>query len=266
MSDLKVALVQTQQFWEDKNANFAHFDALLEAQVREAIDVLIFPEMFHTGFTMNNKELAETMDNSAGLDWLSAKSKKFNCLCVASLVIKENGQYFNRMVAVHPDSSIDHYDKIHLFSLAKEEEYYTAGKSRTIVQFRGWNILLQVCYDLRFPENSRNAVQKDDSFEFDAIIYVANWPERRISHWDALLPARAIENQCYVIAVNRVGQDDNSLIYNGSSQAIDALGNYLVEPIKQNEAVRISSLTMENLEDVRQKLAFLKDRKIDSEH
>jgi predicted amidohydrolase len=266
MSDLKVAMVQTQQYWEDKKANLQHFDTLLTSELHESIDVLIFPEMFHTGFTMNAKNLAENMEDSLGLIWLKTKAKKHDCLCIASLIIEEQGKYFNRMVAVHPEGKIDYYDKIHLFSLAKEDEHYSPGTARTKVEFRGWKLLLQVCYDLRFPENSRNSVQKDGSFEFDAIIYVANWPERRVAHWDALLPARAIENQCYVIAVNRVGQDANSLTYNGSSQVIDALGFYVVEPFKQIEAINIGSLTMKNQEDIRQKLPFLKDRKANSGH
>jgi omega-amidase len=266
MSDLRIATVQTQQFWEDKEANLLHFDALLSSELSETVDVLIFPEMFHTGFTMNAEALAESMEDSLGINWLKTKANSYDCLCVASLIIKENKHYFNRMVAVHPDGNVDHYDKIHLFSLAKEDAHYSPGNKKTIVEFRGWKLLLQVCYDLRFPENSRNAVQEDDSFEFDAIIYVANWPERRIAHWDALLPARAIENQCYVVAVNRVGQDANTLVYNGSSQVIDALGNYLIKPIKQSEVVYASSFTMKNLEAVRQKLPFLKDRKVHSEH
>jgi predicted amidohydrolase len=266
MSDLKVALVQTQQIWENKNANLQHFDALLTSELSESIDVLIFPEMFHTGFTMNAKNLAENMEDSIGLNWLKAKAKNHDCLCIASLIIEEHGQYFNRMVAVHPEGKIDYYDKIHLFSLAKEDEHYSPGTVKTIVEFRGWKLLLQVCYDLRFPENSRNSVKQNGEFAFDAIIYVANWPERRIAHWDALLPARAIENQCYVVAVNRVGQDASSLIYNGSSQVVDALGNYLVGQSKQIEVVITNSLTMKNLEDVRQKLAFLKDRKLHLKH
>jgi len=262
MSDLKVATVQTQQFWEDKEVNLLHFDALLSSELSETVDVLIFPEMFHTGFTMNAEALAESMEDSLGINWLKTKANSYDCLCVASLIIKENEHYFNRMVAVHPDGKVDYYDKIHLFSLAKEDAHYSPGNKKIIVEFRGWKLLLQVCYDLRFPENSRNAVQEDDSFEFDAIIYVANWPERRIAHWDALLPARAIENQSYVIAVNRVGTDNNDLNYNGSTQALDAMGDYIMERAISDQGVYVSSLSMETLKDVRQKLAFLKDRKV----
>jgi len=262
MSDLKVALVQTQQFWEDKTKNLQHFDTLLSAQLSESVDVLIFPEMFHTGFTMNAAALAEKMEDSMGLNWLKIKAKSYDCLCVASLIIAENEHYFNRMVAVHPNGNVDYYDKIHLFSLAKEDEHYSPGTTKTIVEFRGWKLLLQVCYDLRFPENCRNNISIDGTFAYDAIIFVANWPERRIAHWDKLLPARAIENQCYALALNRVGSDDNQLQYNGSSQIIDAMGQYKQAPILNKEIVSVSCLSQSDLDSVRHSLAFLKDRKV----
>lgn len=262
MSDLKVALVQTQQFWEDKSANLQHFDSLLTAHLSESIDVLIFPEMFHTGFTMSAEVLAESMEDSMGLNWLKTKANSYDCLCVASLIIKENQHYFNRMVAVHPDGNVDHYDKIHLFSLAKEDEYYAPGDKKTVVVFRGWKLLMQVCYDLRFPENSRNIVSADGTFAYDAIIYVANWPERRIAHWDKLLPARAIENQCVVFAVNRVGSDNNKLEYSGSSQIIDAMGHYKQEPMLHKEIVANTVVSRSELDNIRHSLAFLKDRKV----
>lgn len=262
MSNLKVAIVQTQQFWEDKTTNLTHFDALLKTQLKASIDVLVFPEMFHTGFTMSASKLAENMSNSSGIEWLRSKSIELDCLCIASLIVEQDNQYYNRMVAIHPNGQIDHYDKIHLFSLAKEDEYYTPGISKTIVNFRGWKLLLQVCYDLRFPENSRNTAQKNGEFDFDALIYIANWPERRISHWNALLPARSIENQCYTIAVNRIGNDNNDLHYNGSSQIIDAMGDYVLKPVYDKEKVSTHLLSIDSLHETRRKLAFLKDRKL----
>jgi len=261
MSDLKVALVQTSQFWEDKNRNLLHFDQLLENQLNEKVDMLVFPEMFHTGFTMNAANLAETMTDSIAIDWLKEKAKHFECLTVASLIIKENGKFFNRMLAVQPSGSIQYYDKRHLFTLANEDKYYAAGNMNTIVEFRGWRILLQVCYDLRFPENSRNSVSLSGEFDFDLICYVANWPERRIAHWNVLLPARAIENQCCVVAVNRLGSDENALTYNGCSQAISALGEFCLHPIENLEIVKIISLSMDQLLETRSKLPFLKDKR-----
>ena len=260
MQNINITLVQTKQFWEDKIKNLEHFAWLLEKQLSHQTDIIVFPEMFHTGFTMNAALLAEKMEDSLGIDWLRKTAKFKNALCIASLIIEENGQFYNRMVAVHPNGKIEHYDKVHLFTLAKEDEHFSSGNKRTIVEFRGWKILLQVCYDLRFPENARNSVSSFGNFEFDAIIYVANWPERRITHWDKLLPARAIENQCFVIAVNRVGADANNLEYNGSSQIIDALGNYVLNPIQCEESVQSIDLKHDNLEDTRSKLKFLKDR------
>jgi predicted amidohydrolase len=260
MQNLKVSIVQTQQFWEDKEKNLKHFEKLLEEQLLEETDVIVFPEMFHTGFSMNVTSLAETIENSDGISWLQQIALSRDALCLASLIIEENNQYFNRMVAVHPDGKVLHYDKIHLFSLAHEDQYYSPGKKRTIVHFKDWKILLQICYDLRFPENARNSIIPSGEFEFDVIIYVANWPERRIVHWDKLLAARAIENQCYVVALNRVGTDNNRLTYNGSSQIITAMGTYEIEPMLELEQVRTTQLSMSSLAEVRTNLAFLKDR------
>lgn len=260
MQNINVTLVQTKQYWEDKQKNLEHFEALLKEQLQKKTDIIVFPEMFHTGFTMNAAALAEKMEDSFGINWLKKTAKFTNALCIASLIIEEKGQFFNRMVAVRPNGEIEYYDKVHLFTLAKEDQHFSPGTKRTIVEFRGWKILLQVCYDLRFPENARNSVSSSGNFEFDAIVYVANWPERRISHWDKLLPARAVENQCYAIAVNRVGTDENQLAYSGASQIIDGLGNYVVAPIIDKEQVSCVELEASSLVELRENLAFLKDR------
>lgn len=261
MQDLTVSVVQSKQIWEDKQANFEHFQNLIDQQLQDSTDVIVFPEMFHTGFSMNVKLLAEEMSNSLGVKWLKRLAASRNSLCLASLIVVENGRYFNRMVAVFPDGNVEHYDKNHLFSLAKEDEHYSAGAKRTIVSFRDWKLLLQVCYDLRFPENSRNSVNESGEFAFDAIVYVANWPQRRISHWDKLIPARAIENQCFVLAVNRVGVDANELTYSGSTQIVNGLGEYTIEPIQDIETIETAVLSKELLQDIRGKLPFLKDRR-----
>jgi predicted amidohydrolase len=261
MRDLKITLVQTNQFWEDKKSNLKHFDALLEKNLTEETDLIVFPEMFHTGFTMNVEVLAEEMTNSVGIDWLKHMAVSRNALCVASLIIKESGCYFNRMVAIFPNGSLEHYDKIHLFTLAGEDKHFSPGEARKTIEFRGWKIHLQVCYDLRFPENARNSFSNEAGFEYDLLLYVANWPERRIAHWDKLLPARAIENQCFVAAVNRIGVDAHGLIYNGSSQVINALGDFEISPIKNKEEVVIARLCYNSLLETRTKLNFLKDRK-----
>jgi predicted amidohydrolase len=211
---------------------------------------------------MNTELLAEEIDNSQGIQWLAKVAKERRALCLASLIIKDSNHFFNRMVAIFPDGKLEFYDKIHLFTYAKEDEHFSAGQQRKIIEYKGWKILLQICYDLRFPENARNSVLHDGSFEFDAIIYVANWPERRIAHWNALIPARAIENQCFVIAANRVGRDENQLTYNGCSQVVSPMGIHQVEPISETEKLLSTALSWKELQETRIKLAFLKDRKL----
>lgn len=256
MQDLRVSLVQTHQFWEDKQRNFEHFENMLSAL--EPTDILIFPEMFHTGFTMNAVEMAEPMDGQ-GIQWLTVQAKKWNAAVVASLIIEEDDHYFNRMVFIEPTGQIHTYDKRKLFTLAKEDEHYTKGSENTIVRYKGWNILLQVCYDLRFPEQCRNKLSSFGEPTYDLLIYVANWPNRRSLHWKTLLQARAIENQCYVIGVNRVGSDASELTYSGDSSVIDALG-IIKNQVAEREDVIVTSLDKFELEEIRKKLAFLKDQ------
>jgi omega-amidase len=256
MQDLKVTLVQTNQFWEDKETNLKHFESHLD-QIDQPTDIIVLPEMFHTGFTMNAKPLAETMDGQ-GVSWLKNQAKKKDAALVASLIIEEKGAFFNRMLFVTPKGEIKSYDKRKLFGLAKEDEHYSSGKDNTIVEYKGWKILLQVCYDLRFPENARNKVV-NGNYDYDAIIYVANWPEKRSLHWKALLQARAIENQCYVVGLNRVGEDANQIKYSGDSCIISPIGE--VEQYSSHEEILINDMfEVERLKETREKLPFLKDR------
>ncbi|PHR49872.1 MAG: amidohydrolase [Fluviicola sp.] len=256
MQDLKITLVQTNQFWEDKEANLLHFESHLD-QIDQPTDLIVLPEMFHTGFTMNAKPLAEKMDG-IGVSWLKKQAKKRDAALVASLIIEEEGMFYNRMVFVTPNGEINSYDKRKLFGLAKEDEHYSPGKKNTIVTYKGWKILLQVCYDLRFPENARNKVI-EDNYDYDTIIYVANWPEKRNLHWKALLQARAIENQCYIIGLNRVGEDANHFSYSGDSCIISPLGD--VEQYSSHEEILLNDmLEVDTLKETRQKLPFLKDR------
>lgn len=256
MQDLKLTLVQTNQFWEDKEANLKHMGSHID-QIDQPTDVIVLPEMFNTGFTMNAKPLAEKMDGPSVM-WLKNQAKKKGAAVVASMVIEDKGAFFNRMLFVSPDEVVQSYDKRKLFGLAKEDEHYAPGKENTIVSYKGWKILLQVCYDLRFPENARNKVIKDE-YDYDAIIYVANWPEKRSLHWKVLLQARAIENQCYVVGLNRVGEDANKLSYSGDSCIISPLGQ--VEQYSSHEEILINDMfEYETLEQTRKKLPFLKDR------
>lgn len=256
MQDLAVSLVQTQQFWEEKQQNFRHFEKLLENL--EPTDILIFPEMFHTGFTMNAQEMAESMDGE-GMQWLIHQAKRLETAVAASLIIFEDGKYFNRMVFITPSGEVDTYDKRKLFTLAKEDEYYSSGMKNTIITYKGWKILLQVCYDLRFPEQCRNKVNDLQVPDYDVLLYVANWPSRRSLHWKTLLQARAIENQCYAIGVNRVGTDANGLEYSGDSSVIDALGTIQGQLTNDEGIIRVV-LRQEELIETRTKLNFLKDQ------
>ncbi|MEX2483207.1 MAG: amidohydrolase [Brumimicrobium sp.] len=256
MQNLNITLIQTKQYWEEKEKNLEHFETHLN-KIKGPTDLIVLPEMFHTSFTMNAEKLGEDM-NGTGINWLKEKAKLHDAAMVASLIICENKNYFNRMVFVTPDSNVQHYDKRKLFGLAKEDDFYSPGKSNKIVNYKGWKILLQVCYDLRFPENCRNKVNSGE-YDYDAIIYVANWPEKRSLHWKSLVQARAIENQCYVLAVNRVGEDGNSFSYSGDSCIISPLGD-LVQYAAYDEKLLNGELSLELLQTTREKLPFLKDR------
>lgn len=253
---LKVSLIQCRQVEEDKAFNLAHFDDLLE-KVQTPTDLIVFPEMFQTGFGMNTEKLAETMKGKS-VQWLCEKARKYNAAVVASLMIVEEGKCFNRMVFVFPDGTVSHYDKRKLFTFSREELYFHPGNEKVIVEYKGWKILLQVCYDLRFPEIQRNKVDKGN-YDYDLMINVANWPEQRITHWKTLLQARAIENQAYVIGVNRVGKAVNKLNYTGDSMVVSPLGN--VQKTKAfEEGVINDEIEAKILKETREKLPFLKDQ------
>ena len=218
----------------------------------ENVDLIVLPEMFSSGFTMNPKMVAETMQGET-ISWLQHLAKAKNCAITGSLVIEEKGKYFNRLVFVFPNGDLQTYDKRHLFTLAGENKVYTAGKEKLIIEYKGFKICPLICYDLRFPVFARNMEN------YDLLIYVANWPKPRINAWDILLKARAVENMSYTIGVNRIGSDHNNLDYVGHSQAVDFLGNYLVEP-QETDGVFIVELDKEKLLETRSKLAFLEDR------
>lgn len=258
MQDIKVTLIQAKQEWEDKEVNLTHFNKMLN-EIETPTDLIVLPEMFQTAFTMNAGEMAETMDGQS-LTWLKQKSREKEAAITASLVIEEDGSYYNRMVFVTPDLEVQYYNKRKLFTLAKEDEHYDSGNENTIVEYKGWKILLQVCYDLRFPEVARNKV-KDGQFDYDAIIYVANWPEKRSLHWKVLLQARAIENQCFVIGVNRVGEDANELSYSGDSCLISPLGE-VEQYHAYDEIIMSDMLEVDLLKETRSKLPFLRDREV----
>jgi omega-amidase len=248
---MKIALIQSQIFWENPTQNRKHFEEKIKS-ISQEVDLILLPEMFTSGFTMNPKAVAETMDGETVL-WGIALAKAKNCAITGSLVITENGNFYNRLVFVFPSGEIQFYDKKHLFSLAGEDNVYTAGSEKLIVNYKGFKICLLICYDLRFPVFSRNVEN------YDVLIYVANWPKSRVNAWDILLKARAVENICYVVGVNRIGQDENNLEYVGHSQAIDYIGNTILDP-QENEGVFIVALDKEKMLETRLKLNFLADK------
>jgi len=248
---LSIALIQTELIWENYSDSINRIEQRL-GLIDFHPDLILLPEMFASGFTMNPESVAETMDGKA-VNWMQEMAGKRNAAICGSLVIRENGQYFNRLLFVHQDGKIDHYDKRHLFSFAGENQSYEAGKKKLIVEFMGWKICPLICYDLRFPVFSRNVE------DYDLLLYVSNWPQPRVAAWDALLKARAIENMCYVAGVNRVGHDGNGHRYTGHSNVYDCFGNALLDET-ENESNLKAVLDLEALSAARKKFTFLEDR------
>ena len=250
---MKTAIIQANLIWEDPKANRIQFEQKINA-INQKVDLIVLPEMFSTGFTMFPKPLAETMQGDT-VSWMQDIAKAKNSAICGSLIIEENSKYYNRFVFVHPNGKIDTYDKRHLFSLAGEDKQYAKGTSKVLIDYKGWKICPQICYDLRFPVFSRNAE------DYDLLIYVANWPKLRITAWDALLKARAIENMSFVVGVNRIGLDGNKHEYVGHSIVLDELGNLILDA-NENEGVYITTLDKSKMQETRQKLNFLKDKDI----
>lgn len=248
---MKIVLIQSSLIWENPTANRIHFEEKING-INESVNLIVLPEMFSTGFTMNPAAVAETMQGETVL-WMKSLAKAKKMAITGSLVIEESGNFYNRMLFVFPSGEIQFYDKKHLFTLAGEDKVYTAGNQKLIVNYLGWKICLMVCYDLRFPVFSRNVE------DYDLLLYVASWPEKRVNAWDALLKARAIENMSYVAAVNRVGVDGNQHQYPGHSQLIDCLGDYIIKP-QETEAVFVATLDKMKLIEMRQRFGFLDDK------
>lgn len=248
---MKIAIIQSTLIWENPIANRNYFEEKINA-ISEQVDLIVLPEMFTTGFTMNPELVFETMQGET-IVRLQSLAKAKNCAITGSFIVKENDNFYNRLVFIFPSGEIHVYDKRHLFTLAGEDNVYTSGKEKWIVDYLGWKICPLICYDLRFPVFARNTE------DYDLLIYVANWPKLRIDAWDILLKARSVENLCYTIGVNRIGFDDNNLEYVGHSQAVDFLGNYILEP-QENEGVFVVEFNKEKLLETRNKLGFLNDR------
>lgn len=251
MENLKITVFQGYLFWENVDKNLQNITLRLSG-IREKTDLIILPEMFNTGFTMEAETLAEPM-NGKTMQWMHATAHKYDCIVTGSLIISESGRFYNRLIWMRADGSYECYDKRHLFGLGKEDRTYTAGTKRLIVELKGWKICPVICYDLRFPVWLRN---KDAVY--DLMLVVANWPEKRSLHWRTLIPARAVENQCYIIAVNRVGHDGNEVYHSGDSTCIDPNGN-VVYYKRDEEDVYTFTINPEELIKVRRQLPFLAD-------
>jgi omega-amidase len=268
MSTLSITTIQSGLAWENKETNLEMFGNKIRS-ISGKKEIVILPEMFSTGFSMNPALLAETMDGPT-VQWMRSLSASQKIILTGSIIIEENSAYYNRLIWMLPNGNYGYYDKRHLFAYAGEDKYYTPGNKRLIASVKGWKVNLQICYDLRFPVWAR---QSDSSFdqvplppdqrknkgvEYDLLVYVANWPEKRIQAWKTLLQARAIENQCYVVGVNRVGNDGNNIYHSGDSMVIDPLGEILYNK-PHEEDIHTIQLDKTKLDDLRTRLPFLND-------
>ncbi|TDQ11947.1 nitrilase family protein [Pedobacter metabolipauper] len=252
INNLKITIFQAYLFWENIDKNLQNLALRLSMGIKEKTDLIILPEMFNTGFSMNAEVLAEEM-NGKTMTWMSATAKKYECVVTGSLIIKENGQYYNRLIWMLADGSCSFYDKRHLFGLGEEDQNYTPGTDKVIVSLKGWKIRLAICYDLRFPVWLRNQNE-----EYDILLLIASWPDKRSSHWNALIPARAIENQSYVIGTNRVGHDGKEVYHSGHSQCIDPMGKTIYYK-PEDEDLYTFSISYDELVKTRSNFPFLKD-------
>ncbi len=260
MEKLIFTTIQTNLYWEDKKTNLE----MLEKKVlgiAEKTNIVLLPEMFSTGFSMQPALLAENMEGET-ITWMKHIAKQKSIILGGSIIAEEGGNYFNRFIWMQPDGKFGYYDKRHCFTLAGEDQHYASGNKRTIASVGGWKINLQICYDLRFPVWSRQQLKPDEqneiATEYDVLVYVANWPERRNHAWKTLLQARAIENQCFVIGVNRVGNDGNNIYHSGDSMVVSPMGEILYHKA-HDEDVHTITLEKSKLDEVRKNLPFWRD-------
>ena len=251
-NELHVVGIQADLFWENPSKNRASFEEKINGLL-ENTDLIVLPEMFTTGFTMNPQKVAEKMDGTT-ITWMQKIAIEKQTAITGSLVIEQNNNYYNRLVFVHPSGTIESYDKKHSFTLAGEDKVYTAGNQKLIVRYKGWRICPLICYDLRFPVWARNTEN------YDVLIFMANWPVTRIKAWETLLKARAIENMSYVIGINRTGLDKNKYEYSGNSLIVDFLGEELSNLQKNKIGLVTAVISKTNQNEIRKKLGFLNDK------
>ena len=250
---MKVSIIQAEIFWESPEKNFEHFSHLLD-QINESTDLIVLPEMFSTGFSMHPERVAEPVSGMA-LQWMQKQAQKKNCVVTGSVAVTDDGKFYNRLYWVEPNGQYHTYDKRHLFRMAKEDAHYTAGQKNITTRIKNWRIRPLICYDLRFPVWSRNHYKKLSTeaveAQYDVLVYVANWPEVRNYPWKQLLIARAIENQCYVVGVNRIGPDGNGIMHSGDSMVINPRGEIISQTKSYEKSVETISLSRPYLDDFR---------------
>ena len=248
---LHVVGIQTNLFWENPTKNIAAFEEKING-LTENTDLVVLPEMFTTGFTMNPKNSAEKIDGNT-ISWLQEIAVKKQLAITGSIVIQKKKKYYNQLVFVHPTGKVETYTKRHSFTLAGEDKVYTSGSEKLIVTYKGWKICPLICYDLRFPVWARNTEN------YDLLLFMANWPVKRIKAWDTLLKARSIENMCYTIGVNRTGLDANNYNYSGNSLITDYLGEEISNLPKNKVGIVSATISKKRQDTLREKLGFLND-------
>ena len=250
-NNLKISCVQSDLNWENIEQNLNMFSEKIK-HIPSETDIVVLPEMFTTGFSMNSIELAESMDGKS-FRWMKAQADKYNKIIIGSVIIKEDKNYYNRCITMFPNGEFYTYDKGHLFRMEKEHEDFTKGEQKTIFKHNGWRICTLICYDLRFPVWSRN---QDD---YDLLIYIASWPESRREVWNTLLKARAIENQSYVVGVNRIGKDGEGIAYSGDTVIIDPKGRIIKKAEDYKEEIINAELSLNELNQFREKFPVFLD-------
>jgi omega-amidase len=235
MQNITASIIQSKLHWEDPTANLEMFSSRIDC-IDQQTDLIVLPEMFTTGFTMEPQAVTQTLQGEA-MQWMSNVARSKNAVVAGSMAIADNDRYYNRFIWMQPDGNFQYYDKKHLFTYAGENKNYSPGKQRLIVNLKGWKIMPLICYDLRFAAWSLNSHDTENGFDYDCLLYVANWPEARSHAWRILLMARAIENQCYVIGVNRIGEDANQISYSGDSAIIDPKGENISNLMPWQEGI-----------------------------
>lgn len=273
MPSLTITTIQSDLYWEDKEANLRMFEQKIDA-IDQKTEMIILPEMFSTGFSMNPHRLGEKMDGQT-VEWMKRLAAKKRVIITGSVIIEEDGKFYNRLIWMLPVGQYGHYDKRHLFTYAGEDQHYTGGNKRLIASVKGMKLNLQVCYDLRFPvwasQQSfvppllrKKRVSNFDAFsepehpEYDILVYVANWPERRSHAWKTLLQARAIENQCYVVGLNRVGTDGHGIYHSGDSMVVDPLGEVKYQKTHEQDVFTFT-IEKEKIDEIRKAFPFWRD-------